>query len=58
MKRNSKKIMTWEDKFGRNYYCQKAKRFIKHQKKENSKKFRRILKKELTKEIENDIIDI
>lgn len=49
MKGNMHKKLTHEDKFGRKYYCQRASRFIKHQKRENNKRFRRILKAEIKK---------
>ena len=46
MKSNIHKKATHEDKFARKYYCQRAKRFIKHQKKANNKQFRRMFKEE------------
>ena len=47
MKSNIHKKATFEDKFGRKYYCKHAKRFIKHVKKANNKKFRKMLKKQV-----------
>ena len=44
MKSNIHKKATHEDKFARKYYCQRAKRFIKHQKKANNKQFRKIVR--------------
>ena len=44
MKSNIHKKATYEDKFDRKYCCQRAKRFIKHVKKANNKKFRKMLK--------------
>lgn len=44
MKSNIHKKATHEDKFARRYYCQRASRFIKHQKKANNKRFRELLK--------------
>ena len=50
--RNNHKKQTFEDKFDRKYRCNSY-RFIVKMKKENNKKFRRISKKEIEKEIEN-----
>lgn len=47
MKGNIHKKLTYEDRFARKYYCQRASRFIKHQKKENNKRFRKIIKAEI-----------
>lgn len=44
MKSNIHKKATHEDKFARHYYCQRASRFIKHQKNANNKRFRKLLK--------------
>lgn len=43
-KSNMHKKLTSEDKFGRKYYCQRASRFIKHQKRDNNKRFRKKIK--------------
>lgn len=44
MKRNYNKIITYEDKFARKFYCNSY-RFIRKMKKYNNKKVRRINKK-------------
>lgn len=49
MKGNIHKKLTQEDKFGRKYFCKNARKFIRHQKKENNKKIRKILKAEINK---------
>lgn len=54
IKSNIHKKMTFEDKFARKYYCQRAKRFIRHQKKTNNKRFRKIIKIEIAKTEENE----
>ncbi|MGL5718815.1 MAG: hypothetical protein ACRCX2_37785 [Paraclostridium sp.] len=43
MKRNEVKILTFEDKFARKYYCN-SNRFTKKVKRINNKRFRRISK--------------
>lgn len=49
MQKNIHKKATYEDKFAREYYGQRAKTFIKHQKKSNNKKFRKMLEDEIAR---------
>lgn len=54
LKANIHKKLTHEDKFGRKYYCQRASRFIRHEKRANNKRFRKTLKEETIKEYESE----
>jgi hypothetical protein len=52
--RNEKKKLTWEDKFGRKYYCQHARlNSIREDKRRNKKKMRKINKKMCEKALTN-----
>lgn len=50
--RNEKKKLTWEDKFGRRFYCQHARlNSIREDKKRNKRKMRKINKEICKKEL-------
>lgn len=55
IKGNEHKKVSNEDKFGRKYYCQRASRFIKHQKRANNKRFRKNFKNINIDEVLNEI---
>ena len=53
--RNEKKKLTWEDKFGRNFYCQHARlNSVRSDKKRNKKAMRKINKKICKKALTNN----
>ena len=56
LKANIHKKLTHEDKFGRGFYCQRASRFIRHQKRENNKRFRKMLKSEIKEETNKNLV--
>lgn len=52
--RNEKKKITWEDKFGRKYYCKHARLgLVRFQKKTNNKTMRRYNKNLIEKSLDN-----
>ena len=53
--RNEKKKLTWEDKFGRKFYCQHARlNSVRSDKKRNKKIMRKINKKICKKALTNN----
>lgn len=53
--RNEKKKLTWEDKFGRKFYCQHARlNSVRSDKKRNKKAMRKINKKICEKVLTNN----